>query len=63
MPNLVRLAGFVCLEDWGGGAEEPIAWILGGDLNLDENAIHNQMKHTSHTKVANAWCRRLTREV
>ena len=44
LPNLFKLAGLVPFDDWGGGAVEPVAWILGGDLNLGENAIHNEMK-------------------
>ena len=44
LPNLFRLAGLVPFEDWSGGAAEPAAWILGGDLNLGENTIHNEMK-------------------
>ena len=40
LPNVFRLAGLVPLDDWGGGAAEPAAWILGGDLNLGENAVH-----------------------
>ena len=63
LPNVFRLAGLVRFKDWGGGAEEPIAWILGGDLNLDENAIHNRMKTPAWQKVSNAWFRRLTLEV
>ena len=27
-----------------GDAAEPAAWILGGDLNLTENSIHNRMQ-------------------
>ena len=44
LPNIFRLAGLVPFEDWGDGAVEPVAWILGGDLNLGENTIHNEMK-------------------
>ena len=63
MPNVLELAGLVPFDDWRGGAAEPVAWILGGDLNLGENFIHNEMKNTSHPRVTNAWFRRLTREV
>ena len=44
LPNVFKLAGLVPFNDWGGGAVEPAAWILGGDLNLGENTIHNEMK-------------------
>ena len=63
LPNVFKLAGLVPFNGWGGGAVEPADWILGGDLNLGENTIHNELKHTSHTQVTNAWFRRLTREV
>ena len=44
LPNVFRLAGMVLFDDWTGGAAEPAAWILGGDLNLGESTIHNEMK-------------------
>ena len=44
LPTMFRLAGLVPFNDWGGGAVEPAAWILGGDLNLSENTVHNEMK-------------------
>ena len=37
LPNVFRLAGLVPFDDWGGGAAEPAAWILDGDLTLGEN--------------------------
>ena len=47
LPNMFRLAGLVHFNDLGGGAVEPAAWILGGDLNLGENTVHNEMKKTA----------------
>ena len=44
LPNVFRLAGLVSFDGWSGGAAESAAWILGGDLNLGENTIHNEMK-------------------
>ena len=44
LPNVFKLAGLVPFDDWGGGAVEPAAWILGADLNLTENTINNEMK-------------------
>ena len=44
LPNVFGLAGLVPFNDWGGGAVEPAAWILGGDLNLGENTIHNEVR-------------------
>ena len=44
LPNIFRLAGLVPFDEWRGGAEEPVAWILGGDLNMGENSIHNEMR-------------------
>ena len=41
---MFKLAGLKPFNDWGGGAVEPAAWILGGDLNLGENTIRNEMK-------------------
>ena len=63
LPKISEHAGLVHFDDWGDGAVKPVAWILGGNLNLGENTIHNEMNNTSHTKVTNAWFRRLTREV
>ena len=63
MPNVFKIAGVAPFNDWGGGVVEPAVWIFGGDLNLGENTIHNEITHTSHTEVANASFRRLTREV
>ena len=48
LPNVFRLAGLVPFDEWGGGAAEPAAWILDGDLKLGENTINNEMKNTSH---------------
>ena len=53
LPNVFRLAGLVDFDDWGGGAAEPAAWILGDD----------EMKNTSHHKVTDTWLRRFIREV
>ena len=44
LPNVFKLAGLVPFNDWGGGAVEPVVWILGGDLNLGENTIHNEVR-------------------
>ena len=44
LPNVFKRAGLVPFRAWRGGAAEPVAWILGGDLNLGENTIHNEMK-------------------
>ena len=44
LPNLFRLAGLVPFEQWGGGAAKPAAWILGGDLNMGEAVISNEVK-------------------
>ena len=63
LPNLFKLAGLMPFDNWRGGAAELAPWILGGDLNLGENTIHNEMKNTSHTVVANAWFRCWRREV
>ena len=63
LPRLFELAGLVPFDEWGGGAAEPVAWILGGNLNLGENTIINEMKNTSLTTVANAWIRCSTQEV
>ena len=41
---MFKLAGLKPLMDWGGGVVEPVAWILGGDLNLGENTIRNELK-------------------
>ena len=54
LPNLFRFAGLVPFDEWGSGAAEPAAWILGGDLSLGENTIRNEMNNNSHTKVTNA---------
>ena len=62
MPNLFRLAGLVPFDDWGGGAAEPAARILDGDLKMGETPVHNEMENR-HTKVANTCLRRFTREV
>ena len=43
LPNVFELAGLLPFDDWRGGAAEPVAWILGGDLNVSENLIANQM--------------------
>ena len=43
LPRLFELAGLVPFDEWGGGAAEPAAWILGGDLNLGEGTISNEM--------------------
>ena len=43
LPNVFKLAGLVPFNDWGGGVAEPAVWILGGDLNLGENTIINEM--------------------
>ena len=43
LPNVFRLAGLVPFDDWRDGAAEPVAWILGGDLNLGPNYIANEM--------------------
>ena len=51
LPNVFRLAGLVPFDDWGGGAVEPVAWILGGCLNLGEHTIRNEMKNTSHMQA------------
>ena len=53
LPNLFSLAGLVPFKSWDVGAAEPAAWVLGGDLNLGENTINNEMKHTSPTQVTN----------
>ena len=45
LPNLFRHAGLVPFDEWGGGAAEPAAWILGGDLNMGEASISNYMKN------------------
>ena len=37
LPNVFRLAALVHFNEWGGGALEPAAWIVGGDLKLCEN--------------------------
>ena len=63
LPNLFKLAGLIPFANWRGGAAELVPWILGGDLNPGENTIHNEMKNTSHTVVANAWFRCWGREV
>ena len=44
LPNLFWLVGLVPFDKWGGGAAEPAAWILGGDLNMGEASISNDMK-------------------
>ena len=44
LPTIFRLAGLAPFEDWSGGASEPAAWILGGDLNLGVNAIRNEIE-------------------
>ena len=51
LPNVSRLAGLVPFDDWGGGAAEPAAWILGGDLNMGELSLSNEMKNTSHIQA------------
>ena len=45
LPNVFGLAGFVPFDEWSDDFRaEPLAVILGGDLNLGENSIHNEVK-------------------
>ena len=50
LPNMFKLVGLKPFNDWGGGAVELAAWISGGDLNLGENTIRNEMKNTPATQ-------------
>ena len=48
-PNIFKRAGLVPFNAWGDGVEEPVACIIGGDFNLNENTINNEMKqHQPH---------------
>ena len=43
MPNIFKGAG-LNRRDRNDGVTEPVAWILGGDLNLTTAYLHNELK-------------------
>ena len=44
LPNVFNLAGLVPFPVWSSGASKPTAWILGGNLNLGDNTLRNEVR-------------------
>jgi len=51
LPNVFRHAGLVPFDNWVDGSAERTPWILGGDLNIGQTVINDEMKNTSHPKA------------
>jgi len=51
LPNVFHHAGLVPFDNWVDGSAERTPWILGGDLNIGQIIINDEMKNTSHPKA------------